>query len=39
MEEEEEVDEGIAKEVVQKMPAAYPKHPDRTYFPDGSRCS
>lgn len=39
MEDEEMVDDGVAMEDVKQVPAAYPKHPDRTYFPDGSRCS
>lgn len=24
---------------VANLPAAYPKYPDRTYYPDGSQCS
>jgi len=32
-------EEMVGEEEVDNVPGAYPRDPDRTYYPDGSRCS
>jgi len=35
----EDGEEMVGEEEVDNVPGAYPRYPDRTYYPDGSRCS
>jgi len=39
LERTEDEEDTVVPEEVDDVPGAYPKYPDRTYYPDGSWCS